>query len=229
MSKLLIMLIGANIIISYRGFQDYVFRNKYLFDVGGILKYREFYRIFTSGFLHANWSHLAFNMITLYVFYGIILASYSLHERSILIVYLISLLLSNLYSLYVNKHQTSYRALGASGAVSGVVYAGIILNPSASIYLMFIPIPIAAWLFGIAYLIYSMYGMKSNHDHIGHEAHLGGAISGIIVTILIYPEVLQRSPLLIITLLLCFVLFILISKYRPDWVEFDRFFRNRRY
>ena len=229
MSFLLLTLIAANLIVSYRGFEDYTFRNKYLFNVGGILKYREFYRMITSGFLHANWTHLAFNMITFYVFYGIILNSDSLDNKNIFILYMLSLLFSNLFSLYSNKHHNSYSALGASGAVSGVVYAGIILNPSASIYLMFIPIPISAWLFGLAYLIYSMYGMQRNNDNIGHEAHLGGAISGIIITIIMYPAVLQRSPLLIASLLLLFILFIVIKKFRPDLVEFDSFFKNRRY
>lgn len=229
MDTILLILIGANVIISHRGFNDYVFRNKYLFEVRGILNYREFHRLFTSGFLHGDWQHLIFNMFTLYVFYGFILNSYSLGSVQILILYLLSLLLSNLFSLYLNKHQSSYRALGASGAVSGVVYSGIILSPDASLYIMFIPIPIAAWLFGLVYLGYSMYGARSHHDNIGHEAHLGGAISGILITIAMYPSVIERSAILIAALLLLFVVFILLSIFRPDLIEFDRFFRNRKY
>lgn len=220
---MLIALIGANIIVSNRGFNDPQFKYKYLFDVRGILQYREFHRLITSGFLHGDWRHLIFNMFSLFMF--AILPAYEL-----LLLYMLSLLFSNLFSLYLNRHQSGYKALGASGAVSAVIYSAIILRPEMSLNFILIPgLPIPGWLFGILYLVYSMYGMQSKQDNIGHEAHLGGAISGILISIVMYPDVLHTSLLLIVTLLLLFTVFILLSIFRPDLIEFDRFFKNRRY
>ena len=105
--------------------------------------------------------------------------------------------LGSLLSLYFHKHEYHYSAVGASGAVMGIVYSAIVLNPGMSLYLFFVPIPIPAYLFGIGYLLYSIYGMKNQMGNIGHDAHFGGAVGGYVITLLLAPWLFSVQPLMI--------------------------------
>jgi membrane associated rhomboid family serine protease len=192
-----LLIIIANVLVSMKGFNDYSFLDKYKFQVSRILS-GEKIRTLTSGFLHADWMHLGFNMYALYLFGGIVAGL--LGMPNFLIIYFGSLLAGSVYSLSYHKDQPYYSAVGASGAVSGIVYASILLYPEMELYLFFIPIPIPGYIFGVGYLIYSIYGMKKQLGNIGHSAHLGGAIGGFALTLLLNPSILSSNKILVISL-----------------------------
>jgi membrane associated rhomboid family serine protease len=196
-NQAVLMLIVANVLVSMKGFKEYSFLNRYKFQVGKILS-GEKIRTLTSGFLHVDWMHLGFNMYALYLFGDIV--ARVLGIPSFLIIYFGSLLAGSLYSLQYHKNEPYYSAVGASGAVSGIVYASILLYPAMELYLFFIPIPIPGYIFGVGYLLYSIYGMKKQLGNIGHSAHLGGSIGGFALTLFLYPSVFSTNMMLVIAL-----------------------------
>ena len=175
MSQAVLLLILANVLFSMKGFGDQIFFEKFKFQINNILK-GEKIRMISSGFLHVDWMHLGFNMYALYLFGDIVDAK--LGTIGFLVIYFGSLLAGSLYSLSYHKKELYYSAVGASGAVSGIVYSCIMLFPEMQLGLILIPIPIPGYIFGVAYLLYSIYGMKNRVGNIGHSAHLGGAIGG---------------------------------------------------
>lgn len=189
-----IVLIAANVMISYKGFNDFGFFEKYKFNIGS-LRRGEKIRMFSAGFLHVDMQHLLFNMISLYFFASLVILYVG--RVGFLTVYLGSLLIGNFLSYYFHKNEYHYSAVGASGAVSGVIYAAILLRPDMSLYMFFIPIPIPAYVFGIGYLLYSIYGMKNRIGNIGHDAHFGGAVGGYLITLLLMPSLLQTNLLMV--------------------------------
>lgn len=189
-----IIIITANVILSYKGFGDFSFFEKYKFQVGAIQR-GEKIRLFSSGFLHADTQHLLFNMLSLYFFADVVIRI--LNPIQFVIVYCGSLMVGSLLSLYFHKNEYQYSAVGASGAVSGIIYSAILLQPGMSMYLFFIPIPIPAYLFGIGYLLYSIYGMKNRIGNIGHDAHFGGAIGGYLITLFLVPYLFKTNLLMI--------------------------------
>lgn len=189
-------IIIANVIVSFKGFNDISFFRKNEFHIGSI-ENGEKYRMFTSAFLHVDMMHLAFNMITFYFFAPAVI--HSLGHWSFMLVYFGSLFLGNFLTLYLEKDNYNYRAVGASGAVTGIIYSAILFNPDAKLYLFF-ALPIPAYLFGIGYLLYSIYGMKAQNDNIGHTAHFGGAIGGYLITLFLAPYLLQTSTKMVILL-----------------------------
>lgn len=207
MNTVLIILIAANCIVSFKAFGDMAFFRKYEFHIGSI-RSGEQLRMVTSAFLHGDIGHLFFNMFTLYMFAPVVIDSFG--EISFLLVYLGSLIFGSLLTLYLHKDDYNYRAIGASGAVTGVVYSAILFQPDMSLYLFFIPIPIPAYVFGIGYLLYSIYGMKAKNDNIGHTAHFGGAIGGYVITLAKEPHMfsdnLQMVGLLAIPIVILFVM-----------------------
>ena len=207
LSIVTIVIIVANVLISYKGFGDFNFFERYKFNVGGIKRGEQF-RMFSSGFLHVDTQHLLFNMITLFFFANVVIQD--LGSLSFVLVYVGSLIVGSLLSLYFHKNEYHYSAVGASGAVTGVLYSAILLRPEMSLYMFFIPIPIPAYVFGIGYLLYSIYGMKSRTDNIGHDAHFGGAIGGYVITLLLATWLFETNLLMIgllaIPIVLLFVL-----------------------
>lgn len=206
MNQAVLILIIANVLVSMKGFNDYSFLDKYKFQVGKVLS-GEKIRTLTSGFLHVDWMHLGFNMYALYLF-GDIVAGF-LGMPYFLIIYFGSLLAGSLYSLHYHKNEPYYSAVGASGAVSGIVYASILLYPAMELYLFFIPIPIPGYIFGVGYLLYSIYGMKKQVGNVGHSAHLGGAIGGFVVTLILDPSLFITNKLLVISLGIPIILLLL--------------------
>ena len=208
-SIFLIVLIAINVIVSFKGLEDNYFFRKYQFHIGSI-RAGEQIRMVTSGFLHADLTHLAFNMLTLYFFAPVV--SGALGNYSFLLIYFASLLFGNLLTLFIHKNDYNYSAIGASGAVTGIIYSAILLDPSLQIFLFFIPIPIPAYLFGIGYLLYSIYGMKAKKDNIGHTAHFGGAIGGYVFSILIHPQILQENTFMVVILTIPIVIMAVMAK-----------------
>jgi membrane associated rhomboid family serine protease len=204
-----IIIIATNVIISYKGFGDYAFFEKYKFSVGGVQR-GEKVRVFSSGFLHVDMQHLLFNMLTLYFFAGPVIDY--VEPLGFVIIYIVSLVFGSLLSFYFHKDEYHYSAVGASGAVTGVLYSAILLNPGMSLYMFFIPIPIPAYIFGIGYLLYSIYGMKNRIGNIGHDAHFGGAIGGFITTLILSPGLFQTNLLMIGLLSLPIILLFVLKK-----------------
>ena len=202
-NPVLLILIITNIIFSKKGFDDYAFLDKYKFQVGRV-KGDEKIRMLTSGFLHVDWMHLILNMYVLYMFGGFV--TQIVGNTYFLIIYFGSLLAGSFYALHYHKDEPYYSAVGASGAVSGIVYTSILLNPDMSLYLMFIPVPIPGYIFGVGYLLYSIYGMKKQIGNVGHAAHLGGAIGGFVLTLLIRPILFSTNTIFIVLLAIPIVL-----------------------
>lgn len=201
-------IIVANVLISLKGFNDFSFFEKYKFNIAGIRRGEQI-RMFSSGFLHVDFSHLLFNMLTLYFFANVVI--YNVGVSRFVVIYLLSLLVGNLLSFLMHKEEYHYSAVGASGAVMGILYSAILFEPNMGLYLFFIPIAIPAWLFGIMYLGYSIYGMKKRLGNIGHDAHIGGAIAGYFLTLGFRPSILETDlwlvVLLAVPILVLFVLY----------------------
>ena len=194
MSQIILILIVANVLISYKGFNDLVFFDKYKFQVQKILG-GEKLRMLTSGFLHVDWMHLGFNMYALYLFGKVVVVNFGIPY--FLLIYVGSLVAGSMYSLCQHKKELYYSAVGASGAVSGVIFSSIMLYPDMELIMLPIPVPLPGYIFGIGYLLYSIYGMKNQVGNVGHSAHLGGAIGGYMLTILLKPSVVGNNTLMI--------------------------------
>lgn len=185
-----ISLIIITCFVSYLGFTNQFIFQRYQFQVGAILRDKQFGRLISSGFLHGSWTHLLFNMLTLYFFYRPIVYTYGVWL--FLALYSVALVAGGLFSLWLYKNRPSYAAIGASGAVSGIIFAAIAIYPLSSIYLFFIPIPIPAWIFATLYFAYSVWQMlhPKPWDNLGHAAHLGGAVVGMLFALALTPQLI---------------------------------------
>lgn len=209
MDTILIVVIAITAIFSFKGFDDLAFFRKYEFHIGSI-RAGEQYRMFTSALLHGDIGHLAFNMITLYFFAPVVIEW--LGSMSFALIYVASLLCGSLLTLVLHKNDYSYRAIGASGAVIGILYSAILLQPDMSLYLFFIPIPIPAAFFGIGYLLYSIYGIKARRDNIGHTAHFGGAIGGYAITLMKEPQMFTENTMMVVLLAIPIAILFIMAK-----------------
>lgn len=208
MNTFLIAIIVVNVLISYKGFNDLVFFRKYEFHVGSI-RAGEQIRMLSSGFLHADLPHLIFNMLTLYFFAPVVIGF--LGDVSFVLIYFGSLIFGSLLTMIFHKNQYNYRAVGASGAVTGVLYSAILLQPDMMLGIFFV-IPIPAYLFGILYLLYSIYGMKAKNDNIGHTAHFGGAVGGYLITLIKEPQLFVDHTLMVVLLAIPIVILFVMEK-----------------
>jgi len=150
-----------------------------------------FHQVVTSGLVHADVPHLMINMLTLY-FFGpyleMLIALSSGSHLPFLGIYLVSLVAGSIYPLLKYRRRDGYVAVGASGAISGLVFAFCLAEPTSLIYIFF-AIPIPAWLYAILFTAYSTYAMRRANDNIGHEAHLAGALAGIVATVIAVPGI----------------------------------------
>jgi membrane associated rhomboid family serine protease len=175
---------------SYAGFRSRGFEEKYIFWPQAILGGRQYYRLLTSGFLHANGAHLGMNMLSLYFFGPAIESQYG--GAQFLLIYFGAILGGNLLSLLVHRRH-DYRSYGASGGVSGVILAGIFLFPGSSVQFFMVPIDIPGWLYAVAFLAASFYGMKNQVGNVGHDAPLGGALVGLYTAAAFHPADMLAS------------------------------------
>lgn len=195
--NILILIIAITAIISFIAFNNQAIFEKYKFNVGAVNNRKEYLRLLSAGFLHADIMHLLFNMMTLYFFGPVILEGFG--NLGFIIIYIGSILLGNIFSLFIYQKQPWYSAIGASGGVSGVLFAAIAMAPTMSLYLFFIPIPIPGFVFGLLYFGYSVYMMLNpkQWDNLGHAAHLGGAFFGLVYAIANQPEAALENSLFI--------------------------------
>ncbi len=170
-------------------------KNKLMFNAFMIKNRKEWYRFFSSGLIHADFMHLAFNMFSLYIFGRGVEAMYSFDEvfgikgpLFFILLYVGGLAMSSIYSYEKNKDNIYYNALGASGAVSAIVFASIVLAPTQKLMMLFLPVPIPAYLFGVIFLGIEYYLGKRGQSNIGHDAHFWGAVYGVVFTIILKPS-----------------------------------------
>lgn len=154
------------------------------------------YQLFTSGLVHGGWGHLIFNMLTLY-FFGPVVEKYmvAIHGAGLgtalyVVMYLSGIAVASLWDLFKYRDDYTYSALGASGAISAVLFASILFEPKMGIYIFFIPIPIPGYIFAPLYLLYCWYMARRNMDNIGHTAHFWGAVWGLLFPLLTCPGIL---------------------------------------
>lgn len=186
-------------VATYQGLKDPEYLERHSLRVGRVLGYREYGRLLSSGFLHVSWLHWGMNMVTLLAF------SYALEMvlglRQFAILYAASLLGGSLLALFMHRHDSGYGAVGASGAVSGLVFASIGLFPGIEVGIPFVEgASVPGWLFGLLYTVYTIYGIKSRRDNIGHDAHLGGGLVGLATALIMMPWALRVNYLPILAI-----------------------------
>ncbi|MFD1629976.1 rhomboid family intramembrane serine protease [Pseudopedobacter beijingensis] len=184
------IIFAATIILSIYAFNKPSALGKLMLHPYSVSRGKNLFQLVTSGFVHKDWAHLGFNMFSFYFF------AFNL-ERIIGhwqfgILYIGSLILCDLPSVKKHKNQFNYHSLGASGAVCAVVFSSILFFPFSSLIVFPIPLPIPAILYGIIFLAYSSYASKLPGQGINHDAHFFGAIAGIVITILLYPQVISH-------------------------------------
>ena len=153
---------------------------------------RNRHTIITSAFAHADLPHLAFNMITFYYF-GATLLERRIGTPLFITLYTLGLLLSQLGSYRKHRNDPDYATLGASGAISAVLFAAVVYYPTMSMYMFFIPIPIPAVLFAVGYLAYTWWSSRQNRGRINHDAHFGGALTGLAFVAITDPRAWSRA------------------------------------
>lgn len=191
-----LIIIAVTVLVSIISMDNNPLKNKLMFNAYMIHKRKEWYRFFSNGLIHGDWMHLAFNMFSLYIFGGSVESMYAdiFGGKGILffiLLYVGGLVMSSLYSYEKHKNNINYNALGASGAVSAVIFAFIILDPTQKLMLLILPIPIPAYLFGLIFLGIEYYLAKRGQGNIGHDAHFWGAIFGIAFTLILKPSLIQ--------------------------------------
>ena len=191
MIPITLIIIGITILISILAFNNDQLMRKLLMNPYLVANKNQYYRTITSGFIHANWMHLGFNMFAFF-FFGRVVESYFyqiLGSKSIFVFiafYVTAIIASDLITIFRNKDNPNYNSLGASGAVSAIVFTSILYAPLNNIYIYFIKLP--GFIFGLIYVIYSYWQSKNEGTGINHDAHLYGAIYGIIFGIIVYPD-----------------------------------------
>lgn len=208
-------LIGLNVLYSLAALERPALFEQGYFRVGNLKYRKEWWRLLSSGFLHVDIMHLMVNMYTLYMFGPLLLSM--LGASSFLQVYLGSLIGGNLLSLWVNRKQDSYTAVGASGAITGVVFATVVIVPQLQLSLMFLPIGISGWLFALLYTLFSIWGVRSMAGNVGHDAHLGGGISGTLILLALNPVLILYSWKVVMGIMIPSLAFFFILWLKPHW------------
>jgi membrane associated rhomboid family serine protease len=189
--------IGLCVVLSYLSFQNPAMFHKLKHWPYAELRNQEFYRLLSSGFIHGSWMHLLVNMFVLYMFGGAVEARFVQQFGPFLgmvnfsMLFLATIVLADVPSMLKHRNNPGYAAVGASGAVSGIVFTYILFDPWTLLYLYAI-IPIPGIIAGILYLIYSSWASKNSQDNIDHDAHFFGAVVGLTLSVIMHPPFLIR-------------------------------------
>lgn len=176
------------LVTSIYAFNDNSVFGKFMLHPYSVSKGHRIYTFITSGLIHADWMHLFFNMFTFYFF--AFQLEVMIGHWQFATLYIISLIVSDIPTVLRHKNEYRYTSLGASGAISAVLFSYILFQPLSMIGVMFIPMP--AIVFGVLYLVYCMYMSKNSRDNINHDAHFFGAITGLILTVLLVPGIVSH-------------------------------------
>lgn len=189
------IIIGITVLISFAAYNNSNLMRQLMMNPYTISHRKQYYRFITSGFIHADHMHLFFNMFSLYFFgttieyiFGVIFGSTG--TVYVLALYFLGIIVSDIPSYMKHRNDPGYNALGASGGVASVIFASIIFQPLANIYIYFVPIP--GFILGIGYILFSWYQGKKANDNINHDAHLYGALFGVIFCAVLYPQSLPQ-------------------------------------
>jgi membrane associated rhomboid family serine protease len=190
-----LIIVAITVVVSIAAMDNMTLKNKLMFNAYMINHRKEWYRFFSNGLIHADWIHLLFNMYALWMFGKGVETMYQFENvygdkgsLFFILLYIGGLVMSSLYSYEKNKNNIYYNSLGASGAVSAVIFAFIVLNPTAQLGFMFIPVPIPAYLFGLIILGIEHYLSRRGNTGIAHDAHFWGSVFGILFTIALKPS-----------------------------------------
>lgn len=190
-----IIIIGVTVGVSLLAWNKPTLMQKWIFNPYQIQSEGEYYRFLTSGFIHQDYMHLLFNMLTLYFFGSIIEQVYAYIYGSngvwiYVALYLIAIVISSITTFFKHRDNPAYNSLGASGGVSAILFSSILFNPTSTIYLFF-AIPVPGFILGALFLIYSYQQSKQMRGRINHDAHLMGAVFGVIFTVALQPQVIS--------------------------------------
>lgn len=192
--SLTVGIIAITCLISFSAFSSQKIMNDLIMWPVVVKEKNQWYRFLTSGFLHGDWMHLIFNMVTLLMFGQYVESGCEQLSGKwmYLVLYFGGMVIADIPSYLKNKNNYNYRSLGASGAVSAVVFTGILFDPTNKIGFFFIPPVIPAYIFGPLYLLYCIYAAKQSNDNVNHDAHLWGALFGIVFPLALHPFLFQR-------------------------------------
>jgi len=190
------VLIGLTVLVSFYAFERPDFLNKLIMNPYRIKHRREYYRFITSGFIHLDHIHIIFNMFSLYFFGTAMETVFStvfgpLGYAYFVALYLLGIIVSDIPTYFKNQDNPRYNALGASGGVASVIFAFILFLPLEKIYIYF-AVPVPGFILGILYLFFSWYQGRNGKDNINHDAHLYGALFGLIFCVVLHPRVLPN-------------------------------------
>jgi len=177
------------IVTSVYAFYNEETYGKFMLHAYSVAKGKNVYQLITSGFIHKDWAHLGFNMLS-YFFFAFDLERQIGHWQFGLL-YILSLILCDIPSVYKHRNNYNYHSLGASGAVCAVLFSFIMFSPLTTLIIFPIPFPIPSVIYGFLFLIYTSYAGRKSNDGINHDAHFYGALAGVFITIALYPEAVQ--------------------------------------
>jgi len=218
-----LLVISLTCLVSWRAFRDPLLEQRYIFDPRAILAGKEYFRLLSSCLLHSGWPHLILNMASLYCFGGPLERIFG--AKDFLLIYFGGVLGGDLLSLYVHRHH-EYRSYGASGGVCGVIFAFLLLFPGAGIAQFLMPVAIPAWLYCIGFVVMSFVAMQRDRENVGHDAHLGGAVLGMLIAAALHPQYARANWGIFITISVAAVLLLLYLWLNPLFLPLTSFFRR---
>lgn len=193
-----LILITITCLVSILCFTGRLDANKLLFHAYSVWHRKEWYRMLTYGLVHGGWGHLFFNMLTLFFFGRVVEQYFAVAFGNVLgivlyiVLYVSAIAVSTVWDLFKHKDDWNYSAVGASGAVSAILFASILFEPKMGIYIYLIPIPVPGYIFAPLYLLYCWYMAKRNMDNIGHTAHFWGAVYGLAFPLICRPDIFSH-------------------------------------
>ncbi len=199
-------------VITFLAFRRRELMERLMFQMDEIIRGRQYERMFSTGLIHADWLHFGFNAFSFYSFGENIERVYG--WATLLVIYISAILGGSMLSLIIHLKE-NYRALGASGGVCGVIFASIFLLPGGSIMMFPIPVGIPTVVYAVLFLVGSFWAHRQRADNIGHDAHLGGAIIGLLVATALYPRLIFASPGLFATVLVLSVAILMTLIFNP--------------
>ncbi|MEP7107232.1 MAG: rhomboid family intramembrane serine protease [Ferruginibacter sp.] len=222
-----LILIIANIFCSVQGLNDHPSFERYNFEIDKTVLQKDYKRLVTSGFFHVSWIHLIVNLTSLCFFSG----GLELHlgGAKYMLIYFASLVGGNLFAMFIHRHHGYYNTAGATGAITGIIFATIVLFPGFEIGFLGIHFSIPGWFYGFLYVLFSIYGVKSKRDNIGHDANLAGGLAGLIIVLLMEPASIANNYLVILAVTIPTMFFIFIIINRPRFLLInDKVFKHRK-